>query len=169
MNEKMSERPTFPERAVITAGMPYGNKELHFGHIGDVFVHADIFARFYTIESVKKTSSLFPAPTVTESQSKQAMSRQNQTVLLVRSPIMFLKNHTLQKETLSAYQISTNLFANSALGEAGRIHKDLSEKIFNKLYASGMLKLEKTIQFYDDEKNVFEWPTGDRQMSDTGL
>ena len=26
--------------------MPYGNKELHFGHIGGVFIHADIFTRF---------------------------------------------------------------------------------------------------------------------------
>lgn len=26
--------------------MPYGNKELHLGHIGGVFVHADTFARF---------------------------------------------------------------------------------------------------------------------------
>ncbi len=39
-------RPSFPKRAVVTAGMPYGNKELHFGHVGGVFVHADIFARF---------------------------------------------------------------------------------------------------------------------------
>ena len=41
-----NERPTFPKRAVITAGMPYGNKNLHFGHVGGMFVHADIFARF---------------------------------------------------------------------------------------------------------------------------
>ena len=27
-------RPEFPKRAVITGGMPYGNKELHFGHVG---------------------------------------------------------------------------------------------------------------------------------------
>ena len=26
--------------------MPYGNKNLHFGHIGGVFVPADFFARF---------------------------------------------------------------------------------------------------------------------------
>ena len=44
-------RPSFPKRAVVTAGMPYGNKELHFGHVGGVFVHADIFARFLEIES----------------------------------------------------------------------------------------------------------------------
>ena len=39
-------RPSFPKRAVITGGMPYGNKSLHFGHIGGVFIHADVFARF---------------------------------------------------------------------------------------------------------------------------
>ena len=43
---KGKERPIFPKRAVITAGMPYGNKELHFGHVGGMFVHADTFARF---------------------------------------------------------------------------------------------------------------------------
>ena len=41
-----NERPTFPKRAVITAGMPYGNKSLHFGHVGGMFIHADIFAQF---------------------------------------------------------------------------------------------------------------------------
>lgn len=41
-----NECPTFPKRAIITAGMPYGNKDLHFGHVGGMFIHADIFARF---------------------------------------------------------------------------------------------------------------------------
>jgi methionyl-tRNA synthetase len=41
-----TERPHFPARAIITAGMPYGNKNLHFGHVGGVFVPADFFARF---------------------------------------------------------------------------------------------------------------------------
>ena len=39
-------RPSFPKRAVVTGGMPYGNKKLHFGHVGGVFVQADCFARF---------------------------------------------------------------------------------------------------------------------------
>ena len=34
----MNNRPHFPKRAVITGGMPYGNKNLHFGHIAGVFV-----------------------------------------------------------------------------------------------------------------------------------
>ncbi len=40
------ERPKFPKRAVVTGGMPYGNKKLHFGHVGGVFVQADAAARF---------------------------------------------------------------------------------------------------------------------------
>ncbi len=40
------KRPEFPKRAVVTAGMPYGNKELHFGHVGGLFVHADTYTRF---------------------------------------------------------------------------------------------------------------------------
>ena len=26
--------------------MPYGNKTLHFGHVGGMYVHADVYARF---------------------------------------------------------------------------------------------------------------------------
>ena len=40
------ERVVWPKRVVVTAGMPYGNKPLHFGHIAGVFVPADAFARF---------------------------------------------------------------------------------------------------------------------------
>ena len=38
-------RPNFPKIAVITGGMPYGNKSLHFGHLA-LMVRADTFARF---------------------------------------------------------------------------------------------------------------------------
>ena len=41
-----NETVAWPKRAVVTAGMPYGNKPLHFGHIAGVFVPADCFARF---------------------------------------------------------------------------------------------------------------------------
>ena len=43
---KRPTRPVFPKRAIITAGMPNGNKDLHFGHVGGIFVPADVFGRF---------------------------------------------------------------------------------------------------------------------------
>ena len=30
----MESRPAWPHRAIVTAGEPYGNKGLHFGHVG---------------------------------------------------------------------------------------------------------------------------------------
>ena len=40
MSTQSFERQEWPARAVVTAGMPYGNKPLHFGHIAGVFVPA---------------------------------------------------------------------------------------------------------------------------------
>ena len=45
MTEFVRPRPNFPKRAVITSGMPYGNKLLHYGHVG-MTLRADVFARF---------------------------------------------------------------------------------------------------------------------------
>ena len=63
-------RPQFPKRAVITAGMPYGNKDLHFGHIGGVFVHADVFARFLR-DSLSSKHLFFPALEATKFNKSQ--------------------------------------------------------------------------------------------------
>ena len=44
--DKSPQGLSFLKGAIVTAGMPYGNKKLHFGHIGGVFIHADVFSRF---------------------------------------------------------------------------------------------------------------------------
>lgn len=47
MAHSTNENPVeWPARAVVTAGMPYGNKPLHFGHVGACSSPADAFARF---------------------------------------------------------------------------------------------------------------------------
>ena len=60
MAHSTNENPVeWPARAVVTAGMPYGNKPLHFGHVGGVFVPADAFARFLR-DRIGKDSSREP-------------------------------------------------------------------------------------------------------------
>jgi len=147
-------RPSFPKRAVITAGMPYGNKELHFGHVGGVFVHADIFARFLR-DRIGDENVIFVSGTdcygaTIETGYEQAVADGFAGSL----HDYIIKNHQNQKQTLERYQVSLNLFAASALGEAGDIHKALSAEVFDKLYKAGTLVLEETLQFYDEEKGV---------------
>lgn len=148
-------RPSFPKRAVITAGMPYGNKSLHFGHIGGVFIHADIFARFLR-DRIGADNVIFVSGTDCYGATIEAGYEKARAEGFEGNIEAYIaKNHQDQKDTLARYQISLNLFAASALGEAGEIHAALSAEIFNRLHQGGKLKLEETLQFYDEEKQVF--------------
>jgi len=149
-------RPKFPKRAVITAGMPYGNKELHFGHIGGVFVHADTFARFLR-DRIGKENVIF----ISGTDCYGSPISENYRQLVAKGEFDgtiedFVKhNHKLQKEVLDEYNISLNLFAASGFGRSREIHRDVSNDIFTKLYSKGYLVKITTSQFYDTEFNVF--------------
>ena len=148
-------RPAFPKRALITGGMPYGEKELYFHHIGGYFLHADIFARFLRdrigAENVLFVSGAdcYGAGVVLGYEKAKSDGYSGNLTDFVS------QNHKLQKETLERYQISLDIYAGSALGEAGEIHTALSAEIFKRLYANGTLKLEQTMQFYDNNEGVY--------------
>src|SRR5512147_2133730 len=99
-------RPTFPCRAVVTAGMPYGNKDLHFGHIGGVFVHADIFARFLR-DRIGKENVLFVSGTDCYGSSIVEAFRIAVSEKAFTGDIkQFVRtNHELQKRSLAAFDI----------------------------------------------------------------
>lgn len=158
MIEKDKSRPEFPKRAVITAGMPYGNKELHFGHIGGVFVHADTFARFLR-DRIGEENVIFVSGTdcygspILESYRKLREEKGEDYSESIKDYVR--KNHNHQKDTLAAYEISLNLYAASALDRAGEVHKEVSREIFDTLYRNGFLEKLATPQFFDPDFGVF--------------
>ena len=149
------ERPNFPKRAIITAGMPYGNKNLHFGHVGGMFVHADIFVRFLR-DRIGKENVIFVSGTdcygspILESYRKLRESGYEGSI-----EEYVTANHDSQKKTLADYGISLDFFGASALGEAGKIHRKVSAGIAKMLYKNGYLKKLSVPQFYDEERKVF--------------
>lgn len=149
------ERPTFPKRAVVTAGMPYGNKELHFGHIGGVFIHADVFSRFLR-DRIGKDNVIFVSGTdcygspILESYRKAC--EDNGYTASIEEYVS--ENHSKQKKTLDDYEIGINLFATSAFGRSGEIHNEVSEEVFELLYNKGYLDKLSTPQFFDPELKV---------------
>ena len=155
MKKNYEERPIFPKRAVITAGMPYGNKELHFGHIGGVFIHADVFARFLR-DRIGKDNVIFVSGTdcygspILESYRK--WKEQTETTITIEDYVM--QNYQKQREALEKYQISLNLYGASALGRSKEVHAKVSEEIFDALYQKGYLQKLSTPQFYDPEYKV---------------
>ncbi len=150
------ERPKFPKRAVITGGMPYGNKTLHFGHVGGVFVQADVWARFLR-DRIGAENVIFVSGTdcygspIVEGYRKVKESGEFSGTLedFVRS------NHESQKKTLNDYDISLNLFAASGLDEAKKFHAEESREILETLYKNGYLTKMTTSQFYDAKAEQF--------------
>ncbi len=149
-------RPEFPERAVITGGMPYGNKELHFGHVGGMLVFADTFARFLR-DRIGKENVIFVTGTdcygspIAESWRQKCEKGEFEGSLedFVRS------NHDKQADTLKAYSISPDLFAASGLDRSKEIHAEYTLEFLKDLYDKGQLERITTKQFFDEKAGVF--------------
>ncbi len=152
----LKTRPQFPKRAVITGGMPYGNKELHFGHIGGVFVHADTYARFLR-DRIGAENVIFVSGTDCYGSPILEYYRQiaakGEFSGSIDEFVQF--NHNKQKEVLRDYDISLNLFAASSFGRSAEIHREVSNYFINQLFANGRLMKMSTSQFYDPEFDVF--------------
>lgn len=148
-------RPVFPKRAVITGGMPYGNKTLHFGHVGGVFVFADVYARFLR-DRIGKDNVLFVSGTdcygspIAEGYRKACEQGFEGSI---RDYVQ--KNHDAQKKTLDDYDISLDLFGASGLGRTAEWHNMVSDRFIRRLYEMGHLKKISTAQFYDEKAGMF--------------
>ena len=150
------ERASWPKRAVVTAGMPYGNKPLHFGHIAGVFVPADAFARFLrdrigaaNVRFISGTDC-FGSP-INEGYRKLVEAGGFDGTI----EEYVLRNHAAQKATLDAYGISLDIYEGSNIGHSGDVHQLISEKFIEKLHENGYLQRRATLQFYDPEAKTF--------------
>lgn len=149
-------RPHFPLRAVVTAGMPYGNKDLHFGHIGGVFVPADFFARFLR-DRIGAENVLFVSGTdCYGSPIMEGYRKLTESGKFTGSISDYVRvHHDHQKAALDAYKISLDFFGGSCFEPAQSVHKQVSEKFIRRLYDAGVLKKRSTLQFYDTQAQTF--------------
>ena len=150
------ERPVFPKRAVITGGMPYGNKTLHFGHVGGMFVHADVFARFLR-DRIGKDNVVFVSGTdcygspIAEGYRKKVESEGYEGTI----EDYVMENHNNQLKTLNDYKISLDLFGASGLEDTKEVHQEETDEFIRTLYKNGWLEKLVTKQFYDPKYHCF--------------
>lgn len=149
-------RPVFPKRAIITGGMPYGNKELHFGHVGGMFVFADTFARFMR-DRIGKENVIFVGGTdcygspIAEGWRVKVKNGEFSGTL----EEFVQRNHDKQQKTLDDYGISPNIFAASGLGRSKEIHAEVTDWFISSLHKKGQLNQITTMQFFDEKAGCF--------------
>ena len=147
--------PKFPKRAVITGGMPYGDKGLHFGHLGGPFIPADIYARFLR-DRIGQDNVIYVSGTDCYGAGIEVKYNAAVAEGFAGTIQDFVaKNHKSQKEMYDAYGGSFNLYAASSLEPAGSRHAEMSAQLFDIWYKQGYLRLEEIMLFYDEESQTF--------------
>ena len=158
MAHKLSrdDRPSWPKRAVVTAGEPYGNKGLHFGHVGGVFVPADFFTRFLR-DRIGRENVIFTSGTdcygspIMESYRKL---RENEGYTKHISDYVE-GNHSRQAATLNNFGISCDIYGGSGLEPAVHIHERMTDEVIRRLDEQGTISKRSTLQFYDAKAGTF--------------
>jgi len=146
-------RPVFPKRAVVTGGMPYGNKELHFAHFGGYMVHADTFARFLK-DRIGKDNVIFVSGTdCYGSPALESFRKLKEEGKISFNTIEeFVEhNHKAQKQTYEDYEIEHDLFGASGIGPAKQVHEEMSKYFIETLYKNKQISLNRSMQFFDED------------------
>lgn len=150
-----ANRPKYPKRAIVTAGMPYGNKELHYGHVCGMFVYADFLARFLK-DKLGKENVIFVSGTdcygSPSLETYRKKVEEGYTGSIYDMVSEFNKKHI---NTLKSYEIGLDWFEGSAIGKSKDMHKKVSDEFFEKLYKNGTLSKLSTYQFFDTKANCF--------------
>jgi methionyl-tRNA synthetase len=135
--------------------MPYGNKKLHFGHIGGVFVFADVYTRFLK-DRIGASNVIFVSGTdcygspIVESYRKLCEGGYEGSIT-----DFVMENNASHKATLAAYNVCPSIFEGSAIGRAGEIHQEYTLSFMRKMYDNGKLEKLSTKQFFDETAGVF--------------
>ena len=149
------QRPRLPRRAVVTAGMPYGSKDLHFGHVGGVFVQADVFARFLRgrlgAENVLFVSGTdgYGSPIVEAHREAAEAGFSGDIEAFVAD------KHAAQRRTLERYGVGLDVYAVSCLEPYREVHREMGAYFLEALHANGHLQKRRALQFYDAEAGTF--------------
>lgn len=151
-----ADRPHWPKRAVVTAGMPYGNKGLHFGHVGGVFVPADFYARFLR-DLLGRENVIFVSGTdCYGSPIMEGFRKKREGEGYDGSISDYVRaNHDSQEADLASFEVSCDLYAGSALEPAARIHERMTAEVVRRLHEQGKLTKLSTKQFYDPVAGQF--------------
>lgn len=126
----MNDRPSWPRRAIVTAGEPYGNKGLHFGHVGGVFVPADFFARFLR-DRLGRENVIFTSGTdCYGSPIMESYRKLKENEGYDKSIGEYVEsNHSRQAATLNNYNISCDIYGGSGLEPAAQIHNEVTARL----------------------------------------
>lgn len=139
-----------PEKAVITAGMPYANGPIHVGHLSSALIPPDIYARWMRM-LIGRDNVLFVSGTDDHGSTSEVAAKK--AGKSVREFIDLI--HDQQKLTLDKYSISLNTYSGTSSPDCFPIHKEISQEFLTKLSDNNLLHKKVSLQWYDPSLKRF--------------
>lgn len=139
-----------PERAVVTAGMPYANGPIHLGHLAGAQIPADIYARWLRM-LIGGDRVLFVCGTDDHGSTTELAARAAN--ISIREHLD--KIHSAQRQTLERYRISLSTYAGTSLPGCGEMQTRLCQDFIRRWHRNGMLVKRVTKQWFDPSLNRF--------------
>jgi len=144
----------FPKRAVVTAGMPNGNKEIHIGHIC-TFIWADTTARFLAQSIGRENVLCLSAVDSYGSMVTEKFRAWQKEGFKGTAADVIKKFHSINLKTLSEYGIGLSTFGATCLDPLKSVHEEMSAEVFRTLAKNGTMKKVSSLMFYDEKLNMF--------------
>ena len=139
-----------PRRAIVTAGMPYGNGPVHIGHLAGTQVPADVYARYLRMLIGKENVLYVNGSDDHGSTSELAALQAGKSIPEHLSAI-----HARQKRTLDRFDISVDVYTGTSRSECFPIQAPLAQDFIRKLHKNGMLEKRTTKQWFDPKLGRF--------------
>lgn len=132
------------EKILVTSALPYVNGLIHLGHLSGAYLPADIYVRYKRLngdEIIYICGSDEHGVPITISADKEGVSPQ----------VIIDRYHNLNYETFKKFGMSFDNYSRTSLP----IHHETAKEFFLEFYNKGLLKVKKSLQFYDEKSKMF--------------
>ncbi|MCU0467124.1 MAG: methionine--tRNA ligase [Arcicella sp.] len=132
------------KRTTVTAALIYANGPIHIGHIAGCYLPADIYVRYLRAagRDVKFISGTDEhGVPITIKAKKEGVTPQE----------VVDKYYKIIKDSFEEFGISFDIYSRTS----NKVHHEMSQDIFKKIYDQGQFTEETTEQYYDEKAKTF--------------
>jgi len=132
------------EKILVTSALPYANGPIHLGHLSGAYLPADIYVRYKRLNGddvIYVCGSDEHGAAITISAEKEKVSPQ----------VIIDRFHGANKKAFERFGMSFDNYSRTSLP----IHHETARDFFLEFYNRGIFVEKKSLQFYDNETNIF--------------
>ena len=132
------------EKILVTSALPYANGPIHLGHLSGAYLPADIYVRYKRLNGddvIYICGSDEHGAAITISAEKEKVSPQ----------VIIDRFHEVNKKAFERFGMSFDNYSRTSI----LIHHETAKEFFLEFYNRGIFIKRKSLQFYDNEANIF--------------